>query len=277
LSFDPNAIDRRFLQEICGCFLHGITALVAAMATSLQTLWQSPIVGGSFAYRVDDHSSGAAFTSGEFARLQGLSFMAIKSAPPSNSVASRSVKWRCAVVPSKTEKKTLLHDLYEQQKQSPWYDNLQRPVTILEPLIKSGVRGVTSNPTIFEKAIAGSNAYDDQFRQLIREGKSVEDAYWALVVQDIQEACDLFQPLYNESNGGDGYISLEVSPLLANETQQTIESAKYLHNVVNRPNVLIKIPATLECIESIKQVIASSISVNVTVSTDIFVTCHNIS
>ncbi len=114
-------------------------------------------------------------------------------------------------------------------------------------------------------------------RQLIREGKSVEDAYWALVVQDIQEACDLFHPLYNESNGGDGYISLEVSPLLANETQQTIESAKYLHNVVNRPNVLIKIPATLECIESIKQVIASSISVNVTVSTDIFVTCHNIS
>jgi transaldolase len=245
-------------------FLHGITALVAAMATSLQTLWQSPIVGGSFASRVDDHSNGAAFTSGEFARLQGLSFMAIKSAPPSNSVASRSVKWRCAVVPSKTEKRTLLHDLYEQQKQSPWYDNLRRPVTILEPLIKSGVRGVTSNPTIFEKAIAGSNAYDDQFRQLIREGKSVEDAYWALVVQDIQEACDLFQPLYNESNGGDGYISLEVSPLLANETQQTIESAKYLHNVVNRPNVLIKIPATLECIESIKQVIASSISVNVT-------------
>jgi transaldolase len=83
-------------------------------------------------------------------------------------------------------------------------------------------------------------------------------------VQDIQDACDLFQPLYDESNGGDGYISLEVSPLLANETQQTIESAKYLHNVVNRPNVLIKIPATLECIESIKQVIASSISVNVT-------------
>jgi hypothetical protein len=134
------------------------------MATSLQTLWQSPIVGGSFASPVDDHSNGAAFTSGEFARLQGLSFTAIKSAPPSNSVASRSVKWRCAVVPSKTEKRTLLHDLYEQQKQSPWYDNLRRPVTILEPLIKSGVRGVTSNPTIFEKAIAGSNAYDDQFR-----------------------------------------------------------------------------------------------------------------
>jgi transaldolase len=150
------------------------------------------------------------------------------------------------------------------EKQSPWYDNLRRPVTILEPLINSGVRGVTSNPTIFEKAIAGSDAYDDQFRQLIREGKSVEDAYWALVVQDIQDACDLFRALYDESEGGDGYISVEVSPLLANETERTIESANYLHKTVNRPNVLIKIPATAECIPSIKQVIASSISVNVT-------------
>ncbi len=103
-------------------------------------------------------------------------------------------------------------------------------------------------------------------RQLIREGKSVEDAYWALVVQDIQDACDLFRALYDESEGGDGYISVEVSPLLANETERTIESANYLHKIVNRPNVLIKIPATAECIPSIKQVIASSISVNVTVS-----------
>ncbi len=103
-------------------------------------------------------------------------------------------------------------------------------------------------------------------RQLIREGKSVEDAYWALVVQDIQDACDLFRALYDESEGGDGYISVEVSPLLANETERTIESANYLHKTVNRPNVLIKIPATAECIPSIKQVIASSISVNVTVS-----------
>jgi transaldolase len=163
-----------------------------------------------------------------------------------------------------TERKTLLHDMYEQQKQSPWYDNLRRPVTMLEPLIKSGVRGVTSNPTIFEKAITGSAEYDDQFRYCIREGKNVEEAYWELVIKDIQDACDLFLPLYKESNGGDGFISVEVSPLLANETQATIDSAKYLHQRVNRENVLIKIPATKECLESIKQVIASSISVNVT-------------
>jgi transaldolase len=135
---------------------------------------------------------------------------------------------------------------------------------MLEPFIKNGVRGVTSNPTIFEKAIAGSNAYDDQFRQCIKEGKSVEEAYWELVIRDIQDACDLFLPLYKESVGGDGYISVEVSPLLANETQETIDSAKYLKSRVDRPNVLIKIPATKECIESIEKVIASSISVNVT-------------
>ena len=94
----------------------------------------------------------------------------------------------------------------------------------------------------------------------------MEEAYWELVIKDIQDACDLFLPLYQKSEGTDGYISVEVSPLLANETQRTIDSAKYLHNRVNRPNVLIKIPATPQCIESIKQVIASSISVNVTVS-----------
>ena len=103
-------------------------------------------------------------------------------------------------------------------------------------------------------------------RQCIKEGKSVEEAYWELVIRDIQDACDLFLPLYKESVGVDGYISVEVSPLLANETQQTIDSAKYLKMRVDRPNVLIKIPATKECIESIEKVIASSISVNVTVS-----------
>lgn len=104
----------------------------------------------------------------------------------------------------------------------------------------------------------------------------MEEAYWELVIKDIQDACDLFLPLYQKSAGVDGYISLEVSPLLANETQATIDSAKYLHQRVNRPNVLIKIPATLECLESITQVIASSVSVNVTVSVcfQIFGMCY---
>ena len=195
-------------------------------------------------------------------------------------------------------KKTTLHDLYELQGLSPWYDNLCRPVTDLLPLIASGVRGVTSNPTvilhfqlllcivwsidrlhscaftpdhvlntmqIFQKAISSSSAYDDQFKQLISSGKDAESAYWELVIKDIQDACKLFEPIYNETDGADGYVSVEVSPRLANDTQGTVEAAKWLHKLVNRPNVYIKIPATAECVPSIQEVIANGISVNVTV------------
>ncbi|KAI5083152.1 hypothetical protein GOP47_0003450 [Adiantum capillus-veneris] len=165
---------------------------------------------------------------------------------------------------TKVTQKTLLHELYEDQKQSPWYDNLRRPVTDLKPLIEKGIRGVTSNPTIFQKAISSSNAYDDQFRQLIQEGKGVEEAYWGLVVKDIQDACKLFHDIHKESNGEDGHVSVEVSPKLAHETDETIEAAKWLHKVVNQPNVHIKIPATAECVPAVKQVISLGISVNVT-------------
>ncbi|GFP83062.1 transaldolase [Phtheirospermum japonicum] len=154
-------------------------------------------------------------------------------------------------------KKTTLHDLYEKEGQSPWYDNLCRPVTDLIPLIESGVRGVTSNPA---KAISTSSAYNDQFR------KDIESAYWELVVKDIQDACKLFEPIYDQTDGGDGYVSVEVSPRLADDTENTIEAAKWLHQWVNRRNVYIKIPATAACIPSIKEVIALGISVNVTVS-----------
>ncbi|KAK4780719.1 hypothetical protein SAY87_016825 [Trapa incisa] len=161
-------------------------------------------------------------------------------------------------------KKTVLHDLYEREGQSPWYDNLCRPVTDLLPLIESGVRGVTSNPAIFQKAISSSNAYNDQFRELVQSGKDIETAYWELVVKDIQDACKLFEPIYDQTDGGDGYVSVEVSPRLADDTNGTVEAAKWLHKVVNRPNVYIKIPATAPCIPSIKQVIQKGISVNVT-------------
>ena len=161
-------------------------------------------------------------------------------------------------------KKTVLHDLYEKQGQSPWYDNLCRPVTDLLPLISSGVRGVTSNPAIFQKAISTSSAYNDQFRELVAAGKHIEDAYWELVVKDIQDACKLFEPIYDETDGADGYVSVEVSPRLADDTKGTVEAAKWLHKVVNRPNVYIKIPATAECVPSIKEVISLGISVNVT-------------
>ncbi|KAM3338850.1 transaldolase [Capsicum galapagoense] len=161
-------------------------------------------------------------------------------------------------------KKTTLHDLYERQGQSPWYDNLCRPVTDLIPLIESGVRGVTSNPAIFQKAISTSNAYNDQFRELVQGGKDIDTVYWELVVKDIQDACRLFEMIYNKTDGGDGYVSVEVSPRLADDTEGTIEAAKWLHKKVDRPNVYIKIPATAPCIPSIKEVISLGISVNVT-------------
>ncbi|KAK2973829.1 hypothetical protein RJ640_011757 [Escallonia rubra] len=161
-------------------------------------------------------------------------------------------------------KRTTLHDLYEKQGQSPWYDNLCRPVTDLLPLIESGVRGVTSNPAIFQKAISTSNAYNEQFRELVQSGKDIESAYWELVVKDIQDACKLFEPIYDQTDAADGYVSVEVSPRLADDTEGTVEAAKWLHKVVNRPNVYIKIPATAECVPSVEKVISLGISVNVT-------------
>ncbi|KAL6186238.1 hypothetical protein ACLB2K_042359 [Fragaria x ananassa] len=161
-------------------------------------------------------------------------------------------------------KKTYLHELYDKEGQSPWYDNLCRPVTDLLPLIASGVRGVTSNPAIFQKAISTSNAYNDQFRELVQSGKDIETAYWELVVKDIQDASKLFESIYDQTDAADGYVSVEVSPRLADDTEGTVEAAKWLHKVVSRPNVYIKIPATAPCIPSIKEVIANGISVNVT-------------
>lgn len=183
-----------------------------------------------------------------------------------NDVVRGSLIVRCSQLEGNGSqiKRTTLHDLYEQGGQSPWYDNLCRPVTDLLPLIASGVRGVTSNPAIFQKAISSSNAYNEQFRELVLAGKDIESAYWELVVKDIQDACRLFEPIYDETDGGDGYVSVEVSPKLADDTVGTVEAAKWLYKVVDRPNVYIKIPATAPCIPSIKEVISLGISVNVT-------------
>ncbi|XP_071693469.1 uncharacterized protein [Rutidosis leptorrhynchoides] len=185
---------------------------------------------------------------------------------PTNAPLAASLLVRCSQNSENGShvKRTTLHELYEKQGQSPWYDNLCRPVTDLIPLIESGVRGVTSNPAIFQKAISTSNAYNDQFRELVQGGKDIVSAYWELVVKDIQDACKLFEPIYDETDGGDGYVSVEVSPLLADDTQGTVDAAKWLHKVVDRPNVYIKIPATEACVPSIKDVISLGISVNVT-------------
>ncbi|PWH15627.1 MAG: transaldolase [Anaerolineae bacterium] len=152
--------------------------------------------------------------------------------------------------------------------QSLWYDNIQRRLLEngeLAAMIERGdIRGVTSNPTIFHNAIAKSNDYDSALTPLAMSGWSSEQIFWQLAVEDIRAACDLFLPLYNQTEGVDGYVSLEVSPYLANDTEGTISQAKHLWQTVNRPNLMIKIPATKAGIPAIRRAIAEGINVNVT-------------
>ena len=152
--------------------------------------------------------------------------------------------------------------------QSLWYDNIQRRLLEngeLEQMIKRGeIRGVTSNPSIFHNAIAKTNDYDSALTPLAWAGWGAEDIFWQLAVEDIQRACDLFCPLYDETNRGDGYVSIEVSPYLAHETDGTIEQAAVLWGRVGRPNLMVKIPATPEGIPAIRKSIANGININVT-------------
>ncbi|MFN8381597.1 MAG: bifunctional transaldolase/phosoglucose isomerase [Anaerolineales bacterium] len=152
--------------------------------------------------------------------------------------------------------------------QSLWYDNIQRKLLEsgeLKAMIERGdIRGVTSNPTIFQNAIAKTNDYDAALISLAWAGWDAEKIFWQLAIEDIQQACDLFRPLYNETKGGDGYVSLEVSPYLANDTEGTIKQAKELWDRVNRPNLMVKIPATKEGIPAIRASIAAGININVT-------------
>jgi transaldolase/glucose-6-phosphate isomerase len=152
--------------------------------------------------------------------------------------------------------------------QSLWYDNIQRKLLEtgeLKAMIERGdIRGVTSNPTIFQNAIAKTNDYDSALLPLAWAGWDAEKIFWQLAIEDIQQACDLFRPLYDETKGGDGFVSLEVSPYLANDTEGTIKQAKELWDRVNRPNLMVKIPATKEGIPAIRASIAAGINVNVT-------------
>ncbi len=161
---------------------------------------------------------------------------------------------------------TTLDDLFAEQGQSPWLDNLRRDWLedgTLAGLVGQGIRGVTSNPTIFAKAIEGQDTYDEQFGSLIRT-KPVEDAYWDLVVDDINGALAVLRPVYDSSDGRDGFVSVEVAPALAHDTEGTIAAARSLHSRIDRPNVLVKIPATPECVPSIRQMISEGRSINVT-------------
>ena len=161
---------------------------------------------------------------------------------------------------------TTLNDLYTDQGQSPWLDNLRRDWLqdgTLARLVEQGIRGVTSNPTIFAKAISGQDTYDEQFGSLITT-TSVEDAYWDLVVDDILAALAILRPVFDASGGSDGFVSVEVAPSLAHDTEGTNDAARGLHGRIDRPNVLVKIPATPECVPSIRQMIAEGRSINVT-------------
>jgi transaldolase len=153
--------------------------------------------------------------------------------------------------------------------QSLWLDFISRKVLtngeLKRRIDEDALRGVTSNPAIFEKAIGGSADYDDTIKEQARQGKSAEEIYVGLAVADVQAACDLFRSLYDShDNSSDGYVSLEVSPKLALDTEGTIAEGRQLWKDVNRPNVMIKVPATKEGLPAIRQLIADGINVNVT-------------
>jgi transaldolase len=152
--------------------------------------------------------------------------------------------------------------------QSFWYDNIERRLLTdgsLQAMIdEDGLRGLTSNPTIFQKAVGESADYDGQIQELAHSMDDTNAIYEALALADIQAACDLFRALYDESAGGDGLVSLEVSPHLARDTEGTVQEARRLFAAVNRPNVMIKVPATAAGIPAIRQLISEGINVNVT-------------
>ncbi len=161
---------------------------------------------------------------------------------------------------------TKLHDL-SKLGQSIWFDFIRRSLITsgeLQALVDKGVRGVTSNPTIFEKAIAGSADYDDDLNRLVGEGESVEEIYEVLALDDIVRAADVLRLVYDQTQGADGYVSLEVSPTLAHDTRGTVADARRLFAALDRPNIMIKVPATPAGIPAIETLIGEGINVNVT-------------
>jgi len=162
---------------------------------------------------------------------------------------------------------TKVHELYDVGGQSPWVDDLKRSYLApggLDALVELGVRGLTSNPTIMAKSIEAGSDYDEQFADLVAAKSSVDDSYWELVLHDAKGALALFRPLYDSSSGGDGFVSVEVSPTLAHDTAGTASAARALAARVAEPNLLVKIPATREGVPAIEEMIAEGRSINVT-------------
>jgi transaldolase len=152
--------------------------------------------------------------------------------------------------------------------QSLWYDNIERRLLNngdLEKMIHRGdIYGITSNPTIFNNAIANSKDYDKQIQELVKSDHTTEEIYDHLTVSDIQAACDLFRPLYDSTRGGDGYVSIEVHPDLAADTEASSKEASRLWGLVDRPNLMVKIPGTKEGIGAIRHSVAAGININIT-------------
>ncbi len=166
-----------------------------------------------------------------------------------------------------TQESQKLKDLYLVGNQSPWLDNLRRGwITSgeLDRWVESGIRGLTSNPAIFQKAIEGSADYDLQFGQLINDGVAVKQAYWDLVTSDIEGALAALAPVYESSQGVDGFVSVEVDPALARDTERTTADARALHQLIDAPNLMVKIPGTSEGLPSIRTLIGEGRSINVT-------------
>ena len=162
---------------------------------------------------------------------------------------------------------TRLHRLFHEQGQSPWLDNLARPYLrdgTLADLVARGVRGVTANPTIVAKSIESSDAYDDQFEALLSAGHDVEQAYWELALTDVADALQILRPTFQQSGGNDGFVSIEVAPAWAWDTQATIAAASQLHERINEPNLLVKVPATREGVHAVEALISEGRSINVT-------------
>jgi transaldolase len=162
---------------------------------------------------------------------------------------------------------TKLQQLFTAHGQSPWLDNLNRGYLrdgTLTRMVAAGIRGVTANPTIFAKAIQGSHDYDEQFRTLIGEGRSVPDAYWELVIEDMMQALSVLRSVFDASGGTDGFASVEVAPELAHDTDGTIAAARSLHERIDRPNLMVKIPATNAGIPAIQTMTGEGRSINIT-------------
>lgn len=159
-------------------------------------------------------------------------------------------------------------EIENQYGQSIWMDNLSRDIIksgeLKQLIADKGIRGITSNPAIFEKAIAGNQIYDEAIEAGIKENKSVVDIYEDLIFTDIRNACDIFMPVYEESDGLDGYVSIEVPPNLAKKTEDTVTEARRYYQAVDRPNLMIKIPGTPEGLPAVEQAISEGMSINVT-------------